>query len=69
MFSLFQILDKTVWVLSTGRNAVVVIICLFVAKAFDPVIDGKEPRETTFILTGNIEAGLPGFKVPDFDVW
>ena len=33
-----KILDKTIWVLSTGRNAVVVIVCLFVAQSFDPVI-------------------------------
>lgn len=63
-----KVLDKFIWVLSTGRNAVVVIACLFLAMAFDPVLPDEATRNTTFILTGNIEAGLPPFQLPAFSV-
>jgi len=60
-----KICGKIVWVLATGRNAVVVIACAIIAYAFDPVLpEDKETRNTTFILTGNIESGLP----PPFSV-
>jgi hypothetical protein len=57
-----------VWVLATARNAVVVIVSAGIAYAFDPQLpdndDGRENRNTTFILTGNIESGLPPFQEP-----
>ena len=61
-------LSKTVWILSTARNAVVVVICALMAYGFDPVLpEGKDSsRNTTFILTGNIKAGLPPFAPPPF---
>ena len=93
-----MVLSKTIWVLSTARNAVVVIICALIAYGFDPVLPEKdagadmshghhEPvledhhsnetshysmpsvtHNTTFILTGNIQRGLPAFQSPPFSV-
>ncbi len=59
------VLDKCIWVVSTARNAVVVVICLGIAYGFDPVIP-EDPRNATFILTGDIDGGLPPFEVPPF---
>ena len=92
-----MVLSKTIWVLSTARNAVVVIICALIAYGCDPVLPEKddvdmthghhEPvlehhnsnetshhsipsvtHNTTFILTGNIQRGLPAFQSPSFSV-
>ena len=55
--------------MATGRNAVIVIACAIIAYAFDPVLpEDRETRNTTFILTGNIESGLPPFQPPPFSV-
>lgn len=63
------VLSKTVWVVSTARNAVVVVICALMAYGFDPVLNAEkiEARNTTFILTGNIKGGLPPFAPPPFE--
>lgn len=65
-----MILSKAIWVLSTARNAVVVVVCALMAYGFDPVLPEEEShlRNTTFILTGNIETGLPSFQPPPFSV-
>ena len=93
-----MVLSKSIWVLSTARNAVIVIICALIAYGFDPVLPEKdtdtdmshghhEPvledhhhsnvtshsmpsvtHNTTFILTGNIQRGLPAFLSPPFSV-
>ena len=53
-----KFLGRLVWVLATARNAVVVIVCAFIAYAFDPDLpEDDKSRNTTFILTGNIESG------------
>jgi MFS superfamily sulfate permease-like transporter len=59
-------LSSTVWVLSTARNAIVVVICTLMAYGFDPMLPEEATRNTTFILTGNIKAGLPAFELPTF---
>ena len=59
---------KFVWVVSTARNAIVVITCALIAYGCDPILPEEQSRNTTFILTGNIEAGLPDFKPPPFSV-
>lgn len=59
-------LSSTVWVLSTARNAIVVIVCTLMAFGFDPVLPDRPTRNTTFLLTGNIKAGLPPFEPPPF---
>ena len=60
-----KVLKTTIWIVSTARNAIVVIICTIMAFGFDPVIP-DEPRNATFILTGDIDAGLPPFQPPPF---
>ncbi len=59
------VLSKTVWLLSTARNAVIVVICLGIAMIVDPEIPDN-PRDSTFVLTGDIESGLPPFEPPPF---
>merc|ERR1711894_467810 len=80
-----MILSKAVWVISTARNAVVVVVCALMAYGFDPVLpDGDSnlsasnldhmedthkmtvTHTTTFILTGNIQRGLPALQAPPF---
>lgn len=63
-----KILAKVIWVISTARNAIIVIACTVMAYGFDPVLpdDDADKRNTTFILTGNIKAGLPDFQPPPF---
>ena len=60
-----KVLKTTLWVVSTARNAIVVIICTLMAYGFDPVIPDKA-RNATFILTGDIQRGLPPFQPPPF---
>ena len=61
-----QVLSKTLWVISTARNAIVVIACTIAAYCIDPDLPEEPTRNTTFILTGNIESGLPPFQLPPF---
>eukprot|EP00095_Tigriopus_kingsejongensis_P008885 maker-scaffold566_size135349-snap-gene-0.23 protein:Tk08885 transcript:maker-scaffold566_size135349-snap-gene-0.23-mRNA-1 annotation:"sodium-independent sulfate anion transporter" len=63
-----KVVGKIIWVLATARNAVIVIICLLMAMAFDPELpEDPNSRNTTFILTGKIDAeGLPSFQPPPF---
>lgn len=65
-----KIISKANWVVSTARNAVVVVICSLVAYGFDPTLpDPSAPKgnmTTTFTLTGNLKSGLPSFGLPDF---
>ncbi len=63
-----RILDKIIWVLSTARNAVVVVICLGIAYGLDPIIP-DDPRNATFVLTGDIESGLPPIQPPPFSTF
>lgn len=64
-----KFLSKFVWIFATARNAVVVITCGCIAYGFDPILPSDEKsRNTTFILTGNIDAGLPPFQPPPFSV-
>ena len=53
--------NKTFWkYISLSRNALVVIFGTFLAYQLSR--DGSEP----FVITGNITAGLPPFRVPPF---
>ena len=62
-----KVLSTTIWVISTARNAIIVIICSLIAYICDPEVPDKEhQRNATFILTGNIEGGLPSFELPPF---
>jgi len=69
------ILNKAVWFICTSRNAIIVIFCLVLAAILDPDIDKcrKSDREfhnysCTFMLTGEINAGVPPFKAPPFSI-
>lgn len=53
-----KIANALVWVLITGRNALVVIFCTFLAYI--------TAGHNGFTLTSEITTGLPEFKVPDF---
>ncbi len=55
-FRINPYLRKVCWLLSTARNAVVVVTCAAVAAAVD---DGKG-----FILTGSIVTGVPAPRLP-----
>ena len=62
-----KVLDKTVWLMSTARNAVIVVICVGIAMAV--MEDATVPRDDSiFILTGDIDSdGVPAFEPPPFD--
>ncbi|XP_059088893.1 sodium-independent sulfate anion transporter-like isoform X2 [Tigriopus californicus] len=61
-----RIMGKLVWVVATARNAVIVIVCLLIAMGFDPEPQPPGSRNTTFILTGEIDTGLPPVGLPPF---
>ncbi|XP_076275104.1 sodium-independent sulfate anion transporter-like isoform X1 [Rhynchophorus ferrugineus] len=49
------------WLISTSRNAIVVIICSTIAFMYESRGSGSP-----FRLTGDVKAGLPEFKLPPF---
>lgn len=56
-----RIFTKTIWLISTARNAIVVVICSFIAYKYDSSESGSP-----FILTGPVRSGLPPFGLPAF---
>ncbi|XP_043507117.1 sodium-independent sulfate anion transporter [Frieseomelitta varia] len=56
-----RILMKMIWLLSTARNAVIVIICSTIAYKLNSTEHGSP-----FILTGPVRSGLPSFGLPPF---
>lgn len=56
-----RILTKTIWLLSTARNALIVIICSVIAYNLNTP-DSDNP----FILTGKVRSGLPSIGPPPF---
>ncbi|XP_055525139.1 sodium-independent sulfate anion transporter-like isoform X1 [Wyeomyia smithii] len=61
--SLFQkIINKTLWLVGTARNAIIVIVCGSIGYAF--YSNGQEP----FKMIGDVPKGLPSFQVPPFSV-
>nr|CAI5829136.1 unnamed protein product [Callosobruchus analis] len=54
-----KIINYGIWLLSTSRNALIVIACSAVAYYY--VSNGDEPP---FLLTGSVKSGLPDFKLP-----
>lgn len=56
-----HIITKTIWLISTARNAIIVIVCSAIAyKFYSP------GSESPFILTGPVRSGLPPFGLPPF---
>ncbi|XP_043502993.1 sodium-independent sulfate anion transporter [Polistes fuscatus] len=56
-----RILTKTIWMLSTARNAIIVIICSVIAYNLN-----TSESNNPFILTGKVRSGLPSFGPPPF---
>ncbi|KAL6437168.1 hypothetical protein ACFW04_005030 [Cataglyphis niger] len=56
-----KIFTKTIWLISTARNAIVVVICSAIAYKYDSSESGSP-----FILTGPVRSGLPPFGFPPF---
>lgn len=56
-----RILSKTIWMLSTARNAIIVIICSVIAYNMN-----TSESNNPFILTGKVRSGLPSFGSPPF---
>ncbi|XP_070162722.1 sodium-independent sulfate anion transporter [Polyergus mexicanus] len=56
-----KIFTKTIWLISTARNAIVVVICSAIAYKYDTSESGS-----LFILTGPVRSGLPPFAFPPF---
>ncbi|CAL4077811.1 unnamed protein product, partial [Meganyctiphanes norvegica] len=61
-----RILKKVLFLCSVGRNAIVVIICAIISYALGA--EGSNPTDgcSPFCITGDIKAGLPSFKLPEF---
>lgn len=56
-----HVITKTIWLISTARNAIIVIVCSAIAyKFYSP------ESESPFILTGPVRSGLPPFGLPPF---
>ncbi|XP_029039360.2 sodium-independent sulfate anion transporter [Osmia bicornis bicornis] len=56
-----KILTKVIWLISTARNALVVIVCSAIAYMFNSADSGSQ-----FVLTGPVRSGLPPFGLPPF---
>lgn len=52
--------NKTVWLISTARNAILVIVCGFISYSF--CLNGPPP----FKVIGDIPQGMPDIKIPPF---
>ncbi|CAG9773668.1 unnamed protein product [Ceutorhynchus assimilis] len=55
-----QIINKFVWVFSTARNAIIVVVCAFIGYSF--YLNGDSP----LTLIGKVPAGLPSIQAPPF---
>ncbi|KYM86093.1 Sodium-independent sulfate anion transporter [Atta colombica] len=56
-----RIIAKAIWLISTARNAIVVVTCSVIAYKYDSSEFGSP-----FILTGPVRSGLPPFGLPPF---
>ena len=55
-----RLLSKIIWLISTARNALIVIVCSTIAYKMETA--GGSP----FVLTGPVRSGLPTFGLPPF---
>jgi solute carrier family 26 (sodium-independent sulfate anion transporter), member 11 len=58
-----KIVNKTVWLIGTARNAIIVILGGAVAAYFY-----NNNNKDMFKLIGEIPAGLPAFRIPPFSI-
>lgn len=59
-----KFIEKSIWLLSTSRNALVVVGCSFMSYYFETRTDESS---SPFILTGNVRSGMPTFQLPPFE--
>lgn len=52
---------KALWLISTARNAIVVVVCSTIAYKLE-----SSSAKSPFKLTGQVRPGLPSFGVPPF---
>ncbi|CAH1179752.1 unnamed protein product [Phaedon cochleariae] len=57
-----KLINNTLWLIGTGRNAILVIVCGFIGYSFH--LNGPTP----FKLIGAVPPGLPSVKVPPFGI-
>lgn len=57
-----RVLAKGLWLLSTSRNALVVVICSLISF----VLQSNDPNNVPFKLTGAVRSGIPPFQLPPF---
>ncbi|XP_044272689.1 sodium-independent sulfate anion transporter-like isoform X2 [Tribolium madens] len=55
-----KIVNKTIWLIGTSRNAILVIVCGFIGYSF--CLNGEPP----FKVIGHVPQGLPTVKPPPF---
>lgn len=56
-----QIFNYVLWLISTSRNAIVVVLCSTLAYFYE-----KNEGTSPFLSTGTVKAGLPEIKPPPF---
>ncbi|KAL0893135.1 hypothetical protein ABMA27_014766 [Loxostege sticticalis] len=54
-------LKKTLWILSTSRNAIIVVLCSVAAYVME------QHSGSSFKLTGTVREGLPSWSAPPFE--
>ncbi|KDR24302.1 Sodium-independent sulfate anion transporter, partial [Zootermopsis nevadensis] len=59
--STHRVINKSLWLIGTSRNAILVVICGFIGYHFE--------NTDAIKLTGNITKGLPEVKLPPFEFY
>ncbi|XP_012217355.1 sodium-independent sulfate anion transporter-like isoform X2 [Linepithema humile] len=57
-----QVVTKLLWLISTARNIIVVIVCAVMCWLLE-----EHLGESPVILTGHVKQGLPEFRLPPFE--
>jgi sodium-independent sulfate anion transporter 11 len=57
-----QAITKLLWLISTARNIIIVIVCAIICWLLE-----KHLGESPVILTGHVKQGLPAFRLPPFE--
>jgi sodium-independent sulfate anion transporter 11 len=57
-----QVVTKLLWLISTARNIIVVIVCAVMCWLLE-----EHLGESPVILTGHVKQGLPEFHLPPFE--
>ena len=60
-----SILRKLVWVVSTARNAIIVIVCALIAYGFDPVLPSQDMNTDMIELGHDAVSVLSSLIVSD----